>query len=333
MLREDQESLREGILTCSNPQCLHEYPVIDGIPILVADLRAYITQNILPLLKRADLSSTMESLLGDCCGPGAAFDFQRQHLSTYVFNHYGEFDTDAAPVTDLPFYSIATVLRKGISLLGGIPEGLILDLGCSVGRTAFEHASGSNDLVLGIDLNFSMLQIAGKILDSRTVTYDRRRGGLIFEPREFPVSFPRMDAVDFWVADVTNLPFADATMALGSSLNLLDCVSSPYDHLRELTRVLRPGGAALLSTPYDWSQYTTAVESWIGGHSQRSENLGRSADILRSLFENGSHPQAIKGMALAAEADNVPWTLRLHDRSIMTYFSHLLVGRKNPDPA
>ena len=202
-----------------------------------------------------------------------------------------------------------------------------------MGRTAFEHASGSNDLVLGIDLNFSMLQIAGKILDSRTVNYDRRRGGLIFEPREFPVSFPRMDAVDFWVADVTNLPFADATMALGSSLNLLDCVSSPYDHLRELTRVLRPGGAALLSTPYDWSQYTTAVESWIGGHSQRSENLGRSADILRSLFENGSHPQAIKGMALAAEADNVPWTLRLHDRSIMTYFSHLLVGRKNPDPA
>jgi SAM-dependent methyltransferase len=333
VLREDSESLREGILTCSNSLCLHEYPVIDGIPILVADLRSFVTQNILPILKRADLSSTMESLLGDCCGPGAAFDFQRQHLSTYVFNHYGEFDTDAAAATDLPFYSIATVLSKGISLLGGIPEGLILDLGCSVGRTAFEHASCSNDLVLGIDLNFSMLQMAGKILNSRTVPYGRRLGGLIFEPREFPVSFPRMEAVDFWVADATNLPFADATVALGSSLNLLDCVSSPYDHLRELTRVLRPGGSALLSTPYDWSSYTTSVEFWIGGHSQRSENLGRSADILRSLFENGSHPRAIKGMALAAELDNVPWTLRLHDRSIMTYFAHLLVGRKRSDPA
>ena len=137
MLREDQESLREGILTCSNPQCLHEYPVIDGIPILVADLRAYITQNILPLLKRADLSSTMESLLGDCCGPGAAFDFQRQHLSTYVFNHYGEFDTDAAPATDLPFYSIATVLRKGISLLGGIPGGPYPGLGMLRGEDSF----------------------------------------------------------------------------------------------------------------------------------------------------------------------------------------------------
>jgi SAM-dependent methyltransferase len=299
---------------------------------LIADLRSYVTQNILPILKRADLSSTMESILGDCCGPGAAFDLQRQHLSTYVFSHYGEFDTDAAALTDLPFYSIATALRKGISLMGGIPEGLILDLGCSVGRTAFEHASCSNDLVLGIDLNFSMLQMAGRIMNSRTVTYGRRLGGLVFEAREFPISFPRMEAVDFWVADATNLPFADATVALGSSLNLLDCVSTPYDHLRELTRVLRPGGSALLSTPYDWSTYNTSVESWIGGHSQRSENQGRSAAILRSLFENGGHPQAIKGLALAAELDNVPWTLRLHDRSFMTYFAHLLVGRKRSDP-
>lgn len=156
MLREDQESLCEGILACPNPQCLHEYPVIDGIPILISDLRAYITQNIIPLLKRSDLSSTMESLLGDCCGPGSAFD---------------------------------------------------------------------------------------------------------------------------------------------------------------------------------WSAYATSLESWIGGHSQRSENQGRSAVILRSLFENGGHLQAINGLALEAEVDNVPWTLRLHDRSFINYFAHLLVGRKRPDPA
>ena len=332
MLREDQESLREGILACPNPQCLHEYPVIDGIPILIGDLRSYITQNIISLLKRSDLSSTMESLLGDCCGPGAAFDVQRQHLSTYVCNHYGEFDTDAAAAPDLPCHSVASILSKGIALMGGIPEGPILDLGCSVGRTAFELASRSHNLVLGIDLNFSMLQTAGRIMETRTVTYGRRVGGIVFEPREFPVSFPRMEAVDFWVADVNNLPFTNDSVAMGSSLNLLDCVSTPYDHLRELARVLRPGGSALLSTPYDWSAYATSPESWIGGHSQRSENQGRSAVILRSLFENGGHLQAIKGLALEAELDNVPWTLRLHDRSFMTYFAHLLVGRKGSNP-
>ena len=266
--------------------------------------------------------------MGDCCGPGSAFDVQRQHLSTYVFNHYAEFDTDAGAFADIFPNSIARILGKGISLVGGIPDGPVLDLGCSVGRTTFELAGNSNDLVLGIDLNFSMLQMAGGIMNSRTAIYGRRQGGIVFERRNFPVDFPRMEAVDFWACDVTNLPFADATMALGTSLNLIDCVSSPYDHLRELTRILKPGGSALLSTPYDWSAYATSVESWIGGHSQRANNQGRSMEILRSLFADGGHPHAMEGLSLAAEEDNIPWTLRLHDRSFMTYFVHLMVGRK-----
>jgi SAM-dependent methyltransferase len=307
---------------------LSEYPIIDGIPVLVADLRSYIAQNVLPLLKRADLSSAMESLLGDCCGPGSAFDVLRQHLSTYVFNHYADFDTDAGVFADISPNSIARILERGVALVGSIQEGLVLDLGCSVGRTTFELAARSNGLVLGVDLNFSMLQMAGLIMSSRTATYGRRQVGIVFERRNFPVDFPQMENVDFWACDVTNLPFADATMALGTSLNLLDCVSSPYDHLRELTRVLKPNGSALLSTPYDWSAYATAVESWIGGHSQRANNQGRSADILRSLFAEGGHPYAMGGLSLAAEEDNIPWTLRLHDRSFMTYFVHLVVGCK-----
>ncbi len=327
-MREEKEALLEGILICSNPQCLSEYPVVDGIPVLVADLRTYIAQNIGQLLKRADLSGAMESLLGDCCGPGSAFDVQRQHLSTYVFNHYADFDTDAGVPADFSVNSIAGVLDKGLSLIDGVPEGPVLDLGCSVGRTTFELARRSNELVLGVDLNFSMLRTAGAIMNTHSVTYDRRRGGIVFERRNFAVDFPCSEAVDFWACDVTNLPFADASMAMGASLNLLDCVSSPHDHLRELTRVLKPGGAALLSTPYDWSAYATAVESWLGGHSQRADNQGRSAEILRSLFAAGGHPHALAALALAAEADGVPWTLRLHDRSFMTYFAHLVVGRK-----
>lgn len=327
-MREDKEALLEGILICSNAQCLSEYPVIDGIPVLVTELRTYIAQNIGPLLKRTDLSSTLESLLGDCCGPGSAFDVQRQHLSTYVFNHYADFDTDAGTVAEFTSSSIASVLGKGLSLIDGIPEGPLLDLGCSVGRTTFELARNSKDLVLGVDLNFSMLQMAVSIMNSHTATYDRKRSGIVFERRHFPVDLPRSEAVDFWACDATNLPFADAGTALGISLNLLDCVSSPFDHLRELCRVLRPGGSALVSTPYDWSAYATAVESWLGGHSQRANNQGRSAEILRSLFADGGHPSALEALTLVAEEDSVPWTLRLHDRSVMTYFAHMVAGRK-----
>lgn len=82
------------MLICGNSQCQSEYPIIDGIPIIVADLRSYMTNNVLPVLGRNDLSACMESLVGDCLGPGSAFDAQRQHLSTYSFDHYGDLDPD-----------------------------------------------------------------------------------------------------------------------------------------------------------------------------------------------------------------------------------------------
>lgn len=102
VLREEQETVFEGILVCSNSQCRCEYPIIDGIPIIVADVRTYVSQGILPIIARTDLSDTMESLLGDCSGPGSSFDVQRQHLSTYAFDHYGDLDpqeTGNAPIS------------------------------------------------------------------------------------------------------------------------------------------------------------------------------------------------------------------------------------------
>ncbi|MEZ4466716.1 MAG: hypothetical protein R3F43_20275 [bacterium] len=51
------------------------------MPILVAGVRAFITDNLLYLLARDDLSAHTESLLGDGSGPGSAFNQTRQFLS------------------------------------------------------------------------------------------------------------------------------------------------------------------------------------------------------------------------------------------------------------
>ena len=109
---------------------------------------------------------------------------------------------------------------------------------------------------------------------------------------------------------------------------MLDCVRSPYDHLKELARILKPGARAIVSMPYDWTANATPVESWIGGHSQRSENRGASEILLRSLLADGGHPNAIEELELVSEAVDIPWTLRLHDRSTMKYMVHMVVVRK-----
>ena len=52
------------------------------------------------------------------------------------------------------------------------------------------------------------------------------------------VRFENAANVDFWVCDVTALPFPSGTFAAAVSLNVLDCVPSPLDMLGSLARVL-----------------------------------------------------------------------------------------------
>jgi SAM-dependent methyltransferase/uncharacterized protein YbaR (Trm112 family) len=331
--KKTHDSVIEGILVCSNRQCMGEYPVIDGVPIIVADLRNYVSQNILPILSRSDLGETTESLLGDCCGPGSAFDSYRQHLSTYTFDHYG--DLDPAERRDSQFLpgSVLNLLQTGISQLEERADGPAIDMGCAVGRTSFELAKKVDDLILGIDLNFAMLRTAAAVLHDGRVAYPRRRVGIAFDKREFPATLEGASKVDFWACDATSLPFADETFSLAASLNVLDCAQSPYDHLREVGRILKPNGGALLSAPYDWNVNATPVEAWLGGHSQRSESRGASEIMLRSLLAGGEHPYAVQELEIVCDFEAVPWNLRLHDRSFMNYQVHLLVARKKPTVA
>jgi SAM-dependent methyltransferase/uncharacterized protein YbaR (Trm112 family) len=327
-LKKSHDSIIEGVLVCSSGKCLGEYPVIDGVPIIVADLRTYVSQNLIPILSRRDLSDTMESLLGDCLGPGSAFDSYRQHLSTYGFDHYADLDPDESEESPVLPGSVLELLRHGLSAVECQVSGPAIDMGCAVGRTAFELAKSHDEIVLGVDLNFAMVRMAASILNEGRVSYPKRRVGIVFDRREFTARFDGASKVDLWVCDATCLPFSDASFSLATSLNVLDCVQSPYDHLRELGRILRPRGTAILSAPYDWNANATPVESWLGGHSQRSENQGASDVMLRSLLAGGDHQYAVQELELVSETGNLPWSLRLHDRSFMQYLVHLVVVRK-----
>jgi SAM-dependent methyltransferase/uncharacterized protein YbaR (Trm112 family) len=333
VLKQDRGSVIEGVLVCPNKQCLSEYPVVDGIPIIVADIRSYVSQSMIPILGRHDLTDPMESLLGDCFGPGSAFDSQRQHLSTYCFDHYGDLDPEESEDSPVSPGSVLNMLRQGLSGVEDRISGPVIDIGCAVGRTSFELAETLDEIVLGVDLNFHMVKTAASILEKGRLVYPRRRVGIVFDHREFPVVFERAEKVDFWVCDACALPFADESFSLAASLNVLDCVGSPYDHLKELARILKHGASAIVSTPYDWSANATPVESWLGGHSQRSENRGSSEMMVRSLLAGGGHPHAIEELAIVSEKEKMKWSIRLHDRSFMEYPVHMITVRKKSSPA
>lgn len=326
--RGSEDVIREGILLCSDAGCQREYPVIDGIPLIFAGLRDWIASNIQQIRARDDVSELIESLLGDCCGPQSAFDTVRQHLSSYVRDHYGDLDPQESPQgpdTAEPG-SVLRLLDACLQVAGPGDDGPILDLGCGPGRTSFALAQQTRGLVLGVDLNYPMLRTATRVLRDRIVSYPRRRVGLVYDRREFAVELPDTERVDFWACDAAALPFADNTFRQTIGLNLVDCAQDPLGLLQSLARVTSSGGRIVMACPYDWSTGATPVERWLGGHSQRSPLRGDSATLLRSLMTPGAHPAAIDGLRIVAERDGLPWQVRLHERSTMQYSVDLLVA-------
>ncbi len=314
----------EGLLHCECEDCRQEYPIIDGIPIIVPDVRSYIANNILQIHRRGELSEEIEGLIGDALGPGSDLDQTRQHLSIYCWGHYGDLDPDESQDTSLG--SLVDCLARGFSLPIK-PSAPAIDLGCSVGRSTFELAQQIGGLTLGIDLNFAMLKTAQNVLQTGRLSYGRRRLGLVSDRREFPVELPAREHVDFWACDSLALPFAAGQFGMVVAMNLLDCVASPRDLLAVIRGMLKKGGSALISTPYDWSPNATPVESWIGGHSQRGPDKGAAEPLLRALLTPGAHPQSVDGFTIAGEIEDVPWMTRLHERSTVAYSTHLLALR------
>lgn len=363
---EENGHIVEGALHCTNANCLREFPIVDGIPLIVANIRQYVSENVLAIYGRKDLSSFVESMLGDCCGPGSMFDQTRQHLSSYAWDHYGDLDPEDAGKPGsgsgdqtsrltpqpgpLPFEergrkdggfgaqisaanprpgSMLKNLEAGLALAQPLAaNGVVLDAGCSVGRGSFALAERCEELVLGVDLSFAMLRVASEVLRHGKVRYPRRRAGLVYERREFSTDFVRQENVDFWACDAAALPFPDESFSLAVNMNLLDCVYSPRDLLVSLGRVLKTGGKMVLACPYDWSAAATPVEGWLGGHSQRSPAAGSCETVLRTLLTPKAHPGSVNTLRLIGECENLPWHVRLHERSTMTYKLHLVVAEK-----
>jgi SAM-dependent methyltransferase/uncharacterized protein YbaR (Trm112 family) len=305
-IRETDGDLFEGILACGD--CAREYPVIDGIPVIVGPIRAWLSANPLQILLRDDLSPEVESLIGDVLGPGSAFDTQRHHTGIYADDHYGGGS------------AIALLERT----LDGAEEGPAIDTGCATGGTTFHVARKTGALTVGVDLNFAMLRVASRALREGRLSYARRRVGLAYDRRDEPVDAASRELVDFWCCDVAALPFPDATFALAASINVLDCTPAPQNTVAELARVLRPGGKAIISTPYDWSPTATPVEHWLGGHSQRGPHHGSAEPLLRELLS--------RELDIESEEPRVPWRVRLHERSTVEYDVHVITGRRRTPP-
>ena len=302
------EEILEGSLVCPERLCQREYPIIDGIPVILANPQSWIETQLPYVMRRRDLHSFTESIIGDIAGPGSAHDRERGNNGIYAHAHWA--------AENPAFLEIYGAARR---MLDDPPAGLWLDIGCSVGRGTFELAKATGDLAVGLDLNFSMLRVAQEIRRTGRARYARRRVGLVFDFVDDPVPELPVQNVSFWCTDVTTIPFAAAKFDGAMALNMVDCVPSPLSLLCEMGRVLKPHSESLLSTPFDWATGASDASAWLGGHSQRALHQGSSLTELRRVLSKDCQAGLDTGLWIETELDRVKWRLRTNERSVTEY--------------
>lgn len=127
------------------------------------------------------------------------------------------------------------------------PEMRVLDAG-----------AGAGDL-FDYDLKDSVHELVGVNLDPRVETNPRLHRGVI--------------------ADLTDLPFESESFDIIFSRYVFEHVVDPQALLKELRRVLKPGGRVLFLTPNKW-HYVSLISRWTphGFHEWINRRRGRSED-------------------------------------------------------
>lgn len=141
--------------------------------------------------------------------------------------------------------------RPLLDLLKGIPEPFILDFATGTGRLSFVllNQADFNGHIIALDLSQGMLEQAVEKL-SRAERRD-----------DDPSSRSRSASVEFLRHLALPLPFPDSTFDAVCALEVLELFPSMDEPLKELTRVLRPGGILLTTRGTEESGRRAKVKS------------------------------------------------------------------------
>jgi putative 4-mercaptohistidine N1-methyltranferase len=242
-------------------------------------------------------------------------------VSAYLLFHYGSVEqvcagSEAAqwiPDTALQF-PLATVWSTFENLDADERFDRALDLGCAVGRSAFELANLADE-VIGVDFSEAFIGAASRILNGEALRIRRAEEG--HRGEEIEIGFPAAaeleeGRVHFEVGDAMNLRLHLGEFDLVHAANLLCRLPNPRAFLDRLPELVRPGGQLVLATPCSWmTEFTPQVEQ-------------PSADETTLDFLHGHLDEAFEFVSV----QELPFAIREHSRKLQLSTSQTSLWRR-----
>jgi SAM-dependent methyltransferase/uncharacterized protein YbaR (Trm112 family) len=302
----------EAVLVCD---CGRRYPIIDGVPLVMADPSGYLRSEIATVVER-ELPPGVVELLVEGGPDDASYPRLIEHLSIYLDAHWGD---RAEPPPDGPGAGFAcSAIVDRIAALAGRRVAAAVELGCSTGRIVAELATGAEHVV-GVELSFGAIRRARRLLDGERLSYPRRVIGRHYTPASTAAGDRAVPAERRLLVcgDALDPPLVPGVYDRVVALNLLDSVPDPAQLLSVLDGLCRPGGEIIVSSPYAWQSSVMAEAHRLGGPDPAAD--------LAARFRGGvglSGPYEIEDEAA------LPWILRRDARSAVSYSIHYLRARK-----
>ena len=180
-------------------------------------------------------------------------------LAEYLLFHYGAAEEilpyDFGPRDALEYP--ARCVRECVT-----SRGRALDLGCAVGRSAFELAR-SCESVTGIDFSRRFIA-AANALKSGELPYLRADEGDRTTPltARVPAGIDRA-RVAFEVGDAMDLRADLGAFDVVLMANLIDRLREPQRCLARLPALVKSGGQLVITSPYTWLEEFTPRANWL----------------------------------------------------------------------
>jgi SAM-dependent methyltransferase len=179
----------------------------------------------------------------------------------------------------------ALELRVILELAGRVRELAVLDIGCGDGTLALALMQHGASRASGCDP------------DPRMIARARSQAPCCAR------------SIDFVVARSQALPYADQSFDVVTCITVLSFVSDPTVAIREMVRVLRPGGRLIVGDLGKWSFWAVRrrIRGWFGTTLWRAARFRTANELAIMLRSAGLRVDAIRGAIFFP-----PWAALAH---------------------